>query len=66
MLGICFAPLVFPERRCRAHSQLYPCDARGCPSLSQVKANAGFNLSGGGEQSNTGSVTTGVGAKKEM
>lgn len=38
-------PLALPEGRLRAPFQLYPCDAHGCPSLSQVKAHAGFNLS---------------------
>lgn len=45
ILDFVLPPLALPEGRLRAHSQLYPCDARGCPSLSQAKTSAGFNLS---------------------
>lgn len=41
LFGFCFAPLALPE----ALSQLYTCDAPGCPSLLQAKADTGFKVS---------------------
>lgn len=39
--GFCFALLALPG----ALSQLYTCDAPGCPSLLQAKADTGFKVS---------------------
>lgn len=44
ILDFALPPLALPEGGCRARSQLYPCNAGGYPSLSQVTANTGFNL----------------------